>query len=52
VGGNGAAQATAPKSSPAAAASGSADGEVNELRRQVASLRSILEQIGSLVDQT
>ena len=52
VGGNGAAAATAPKSSPAAAVSGSADGEVNELRRQVASLRSILEQIGSLVAQT
>ena len=52
VGGNGAAEAFAPKSSPAAAASGSADGEVDELRREVASLRSILDQIGSLVART
>jgi hypothetical protein len=49
VGGNGTAAEVAPKPSPAAAASGSADGEAHELRREVASLRSILDQIGSLV---
>jgi hypothetical protein len=49
VGGNGTAEAYTPKSSPATAASGSADGQVDELRREVASLRSILDQIGGLV---
>jgi hypothetical protein len=52
VGGNGVAEAAAPKPSPAVAASGSANGEVDELRREVASLRSILDQIGSLVART
>lgn len=49
VGGNGAVTAAAAAAAPAAAAADGADGDVAELRRQVASLRSILDQIGSLV---
>ena len=49
VGGNGAAEAVAPASSPLYAASGSANGEVDVLRREVASLRSILDQIGGML---
>ena len=49
VGGNGAASATAPAAAPTtAAAADAADGDVAELRRQVASLRSVLDQISSL----
>ena len=53
VGGNGAPETnqSQPKSVGAAAASGSADGDVAELRREVASLRSVLDQIGSLVSR-
>jgi hypothetical protein len=48
VGGTGALEPVAPASSPLYATSGSATGEVDDLRREVASLRSILKQIGSL----
>ena len=52
VGANGAAEAHAPKPSPAAAPASSADGVVDELRREVASLRSTLDQIGRLAART
>ena len=52
VGANGAAEAHAPKPSPAAAPASSADGVVDELRREVASLRSTLDQIARLAART
>ena len=52
VGANGAAEAHAPKPSPAAAPATSADGGVDELRREVASLRSTLDQIARLAART
>jgi hypothetical protein len=53
VGANSAAAAHAPKPSPAAAASASsADTGVDELRREVASLRSALDKIGRLAART